>query len=63
MNLDNPLHLLYITMPFDLSMMTIGFRQLVDRVSVKEISFYMIMFNLDPRNENRRKTCTEIIGN
>jgi hypothetical protein len=37
MNLENPLHLLYITMPFDLPTMTIGFRQLVDRVSVKEI--------------------------
>ena len=33
MNLENPLHLLYITMPFDLPMMTIGFRQLVDRVN------------------------------
>lgn len=32
MNLENPLHLLYITMPFDLPTMTIGFRQLVDRV-------------------------------
>ena len=32
-NLANPLHLLYITMPFDLPTMTIGFRQLVDRVS------------------------------
>ncbi len=33
MNLENPLHLLYITIPFDLPNMTIGFRQLVDRVS------------------------------
>ncbi|UJR13694.1 hypothetical protein I4U23_000706 [Adineta vaga] len=32
MNLENPLHLLYITMPFDLPTMTIGFRQLVDRM-------------------------------
>ena len=32
MNLENPLHLLYITMPFDIPTMTIGFRQLVDRV-------------------------------
>lgn len=32
MNLENPLHLLYITIPFDLPNMTIGFRQLVDRV-------------------------------
>lgn len=32
MNLENPIHLLYITMPFDLPTMTIGFRQLVDRV-------------------------------
>ncbi|CAF4907602.1 unnamed protein product [Rotaria sp. Silwood1] len=33
MNLENPLHLLYITIPFDLPNITIGFRQLVDRVS------------------------------
>ncbi|CAF0994046.1 unnamed protein product [Adineta steineri] len=32
MNLENPLHLLYITMPFDLPNITIGFRQLVDRM-------------------------------
>ncbi len=33
MNLENPLHLLYITMPFELPTMTIGFRQLADRVN------------------------------
>ncbi|CAF1235427.1 unnamed protein product [Rotaria sp. Silwood1] len=32
MNLENPLHLLYITIPFDLPNITIGFRQLVDRI-------------------------------
>ncbi|CAF1447721.1 unnamed protein product [Rotaria sordida] len=32
MNLENPLHLLYVTMPFDLPNITIGFRQLVDRI-------------------------------
>ncbi|CAF4266300.1 unnamed protein product [Rotaria sp. Silwood2] len=32
MNLENPLHLLYITIPFDLPNITIGFRQLVDRM-------------------------------
>jgi hypothetical protein len=37
MNLENPLHLLYITMPFDLPTMTIGFRQLVDRVNMELI--------------------------
>ena len=37
-NLENPLHLLYITMPFDLPTMTIGFRQLVDRVRASESS-------------------------
>lgn len=37
MNLENPLHLLYITMPFDLPTITIGFRQLVDRVSAKNV--------------------------
>ena len=33
LNLENPLHLLCITMPFDLVPMPIGFRQLVDRVN------------------------------
>ena len=32
MNLENPLHLLCITMPFDLPTMNIGYRQIVDRV-------------------------------
>jgi len=45
MNLENPLHLLYITMPFDLPNMTIGFRQLVDRVSIR-LKYFIIIFEL-----------------
>jgi hypothetical protein len=58
MNLENPLHLLYITMPFDLPTMTIGFRQLVDRVSIRivreqaKILFALLtVFDLDARIE------------
>ena len=36
LNLENPLHLLCITMPFDLPTMTIGFRQIVDRVRASQ---------------------------
>jgi hypothetical protein len=43
MNLENPLHLLYITMPFDLPNMTIGFRQLVDRVSGRNEVLYLFI--------------------
>jgi hypothetical protein len=52
MNLENPLHLLYITMPFDLPTMTIGFRQLVDRVNLQQIPFSIELSHLDTRDEN-----------
>ncbi|CAF0789946.1 unnamed protein product [Adineta ricciae] len=49
MNLENPLHLLYITMPFDLSNMTIGFRQLVDRMQEmkSEEKFVLKLLGID----------------
>ncbi|CAF2035804.1 unnamed protein product [Rotaria magnacalcarata] len=47
MNLENPLHLLYITIPFDLPNMTIGFRQLVDRMQEMKIEEKLVFKLMD----------------
>jgi len=67
MNLENPLHLLFIVMPFDLPSMTISFRQLVDRVDLSNDFLWkrncLSLNFLDSRNEIGRKKCSQIITN